>query len=717
MRYLLGRTCAVCMPLVSIAVITTPMPSGASLTVVSRNATGPVYAVARANDITYAGFGGRFCVVNEDFAVASYVDLPSVIDGIRVQGNTAYVTTWHGGLCTIHLGGVDGPELVATLPLSGQGRGLAIAGSVAYVASSDAGIRVVDISQVANPIEIGFFDTGGTAYDVAALADYAFVADRTGGVSILNVSIPAMPQLVSSYTLGTSQRAYDVDLQGSSLLVAYGNAGLHIVDVTNPSAPTALGSLAVGGEAFGVTAVGGLAYVTLLGGGLAIVDVSSPTTPSLLGSMSTSGSSYEAVVDAQKLYLADGDEALRLIDIDTPSSPVEISYLDAVGVSADLAVTENSILVANFAESTNGFRVLDALNPLVLDEISRFATVGPTPRLAVQAKYVYLTEQWPNYGLTIASMQNPISPEQVSHLNFGGPPSRIDVLSDHAYLTRDQTMSIVNVQNPQAPTLVGTFVAGSAFDALLSGVTVSGTRAYLTDYLLGLRIVSVANPASPVQLGTYPSAETAYDVAVAGNIAYLAMSDALRVIDVSAPSSPTLLSTLPIPESYAVVLNGNTAYLCANHAGVIAIDVSNPAAPVISGQYDTGDRAIAACLYYDYVVVADANNGIYVLADDTIVSTPPVTVRSPKISAYPNPFNPSATISFTVAGNDHVVLQVFDVRGVLVRTLANRLFAVGVQAVSWDGTDDDGRPVASGVYFCQLRSGATRASTKLVLTK
>lgn len=141
---------------IAIGSLMTAVPSStlATLSLLSKNSTGPTYAVSYDDGVCYAGFGGRLCIVNASFEIDAYLDLPSVIDGIQVQGSTAYLATWFGGLCVVDLSGV-GPELVGTLSLPGQGRGLTIVGSTGYVASSEAGIRVVDISQPTSPAELG----------------------------------------------------------------------------------------------------------------------------------------------------------------------------------------------------------------------------------------------------------------------------------------------------------------------------------------------------------------------------------------------------------------------------------------------------------------------------------------------------------------------------------------------------------------------------------
>lgn len=688
----------------------------ANLTLVSHNATGPAYAVTQADGIYYAGLGGRLHLLSSDLDIISHVDLPSVIDGIVVQENLAYVATWFEGICILDLAAPNGPQLVGQLQLPSQGRGISVENSTAYVASSEAGLRIVDVSQPNNPVEIGFYDTPFVAYDVFVDAGYAYVADRNGGVIILNISVPSSPQYVTTYTLGGSYQARDVDKEGDYLFVAYAGTGLRVVNVSNPGAPVPVGALGMLEDVFGVTVVNDIAYLSKFGGGLAIVDVSSPSAPSLIGNLVTDGNSYEAAVQGQHIVLADGDESIRLINVATPSTPSEVLRLDPVGRAAEVAMDGSNLVVVNFAKTSNGFRILDAANPTNVEQISRFVTAGTTPDAAVNDGYVYIAEQEPNFGLTTAGIQDPRNPESVSHLAFGNPPTGIDIANGRAYLTFGDRMRIVNVQDPEFPSVLGTFLVGLP-TTFLADVTVAGTTAYVYDYDIdGIRIVNVANPGSPQQIGTYQAPGIVFDVAVDGNIAYLGTSEGLQVIDVSTPSNPTLISNLPFPsECFAVLLKESTAYVCAGPSGVFAVDISDPTTPLISGQYDT-DRAGAACLYYDYIVVADVSNGIFVLADDTAVATRPIAT-GPVLRAYPNPFNPSTTVSFSVPTSGNVSLRVFDPHGALVRTLATGRYDAGIHTASWDGLDGAGNPSASGVYFCRLTASSHEASLKLVLIK
>jgi len=88
-------------------------------------------------------------------------------------------------------------------------------------------------------------------------------------------------------------------------------------------------------------------------------------------------------------------------------------------------------------------------------------------------------------------------------------------------------------------------------------------------------------------------------------------------------------------------------------------------------------------------------------------------------SAAPNPFNPSTRIRYGVRDRGHVSLRVYNVAGQLVRTLVNEVKSPreGGFAVSWDGTNDRGEAVSSGVYFYKLTTKGFTETRKMVLLK
>ena len=86
-------------------------------------------------------------------------------------------------------------------------------------------------------------------------------------------------------------------------------------------------------------------------------------------------------------------------------------------------------------------------------------------------------------------------------------------------------------------------------------------------------------------------------------------------------------------------------------------------------------------------------------------------------AAYPNPFNPSTTIAFDMPTAEHTTLTVYDVTGRRVRTLVSGPMAAGYHSARWDGRDELGRPVSTGVYYSRLISGEYSATVKMLLLK
>ncbi len=93
------------------------------------------------------------------------------------------------------------------------------------------------------------------------------------------------------------------------------------------------------------------------------------------------------------------------------------------------------------------------------------------------------------------------------------------------------------------------------------------------------------------------------------------------------------------------------------------------------------------------------------------------TVQRPSITAAPNPFNPSTTITFRIPDASWTRLAVYDVHGWQIAIPATGMLTGGEHTARWDGRDVEGRTVASGIYYLELRAGATVLRHKVVLAK
>jgi formaldehyde-activating enzyme involved in methanogenesis len=92
-------------------------------------------------------------------------------------------------------------------------------------------------------------------------------------------------------------------------------------------------------------------------------------------------------------------------------------------------------------------------------------------------------------------------------------------------------------------------------------------------------------------------------------------------------------------------------------------------------------------------------------------------VKTALLGNYPNPFNPDTTINFALDANSDVVINIFNNKGQLVKTVLNKNMTTGQHSVVWNGIDKNGRTVPSGVYFIRMNSNGYSRTTKAVLMK
>jgi hypothetical protein len=127
-----------------------------------------------------------------------------------------------------------------------------------------------------------------------------------------------------------------------------------------------------------------------------------------------------------------------------------------------------------------------------------------------------------------------------------------------------------------------------------------------------------------------------------------------------------------------------------------------------------------------YIGIQCVSNDAFVffVDDVTIIGGPsaneditvPVIATELK-SNYPNPFNPETTISFSVKEASPVSIEVFNVKGQLVKTLINDVQEAGNHNVVWNGKDNNGRAVSSGIYYYKMNTGKYSSTKKMIMMK
>jgi len=123
---------------------------------------------------------------------------------------------------------------------------------------------------------------------------------------------------------------------------------------------------------------------------------------------------------------------------------------------------------------------------------------------------------------------------------------------------------------------------------------------------------------------------------------------------------------------------------------------------------------------YNATSIENTTDGTIVVINNDITEDIPAQITQVDIqSISPNPFNPSTTINFLVPdGETDITLNIYSVKGQLVKRFhLNGLSPNSLSSINWQGVDEHGKEVASGIYFCEVKGATSKACGKMLLLK
>ena len=589
---------------------------------------------------------------------------------------------------TIDISVPELPVARATLPLSETPEGICfdpVDGNLLYVAMGSDGVGVVDLSDIDDPLLVGqasYPDAG--VYDVKAQGGHLFATDYdNSALAVFQANGGTDPTFLSLHTFGDGYGyPNEIELsEGLAFLTGY-YIGAVVFDISDPANPVEQAIIDTESFVFTLDLCGNYLYLTVEGSGIFIFDVSNPVYQAPVGALGVALDGAAFAEDLPRLYLADSSGDIHFIHWDTQSV---VGYLDDSGMIKGLVHRDGVLYVANANQGLLMVEVSDPTNPYVVDiwpvEIN---PVNSTPRaIGIQDRDLYL------------------------------------LLDDHG-------LRKFYIDDPYYPDPLG--LAGSLTD--YSHMTLYGDYAYAIGWVGDLEVFDISNGEGPISLGTVPGVEDTQAMhAEDGALYFLSDEEGLVVFDLHEPASPFRVAQAQFPVAYygsSLVVEGDFLYVGTSSSNdyddssIWVFDVSQLDDPRCIGAmgepFDASDiMQIGSQVWSTHKAEGMV---LYPLqCEDLVTAVETPSAGKLDLRSFPNPFNPNTLIEFRLEEDSFVELEIFDVSGRRVRTLVQGLLEAGPQASEWNGRDDEGRPLASGVYLARLKSGELVGESKLILIK
>jgi len=675
--------------------------------------------------------------------VVGTYNTPDAALGVAVSGDYALVADGGSGLQVIDISDPEAPFLAGTYATSGDAGGVAVEGGHAFVVGATF-LKVIDISDPTALTLVGECNTLSGPVHVAISGDHAFVADQMSGLRVIDISDLTNPVVVM--TCDTPGFAFAVAVSGDHAFVADGIYGLQVVDIGDPSNPAIVGSCDTGfGRA--VVVSGDHAFVACGDYGLQEIDISDPTNPVVVATCDTPDFASGLTVAGRHVLVGSSYSGLQLIQVF--QSDVDLD--GNVGQSVAVDASTDAILWGRLATVQTDTITWE----LSADGGAHWQDVVPNePWVEMTVPGSDLV--WRSTHTWEPSTGNPT----VSQVH-------IDWLAEAASI--DSIIDIPNDQGRQA----GIYWTRSGYDFVGSGTPITEYAIYrkidpdLAAVQSSLdRVNGIADPLQATGKGgaaaglppgdwhyvlTAPAlAEDNYaavvptlaDSTVSDGMYYsifivLALTETPAVHFDSPPDSGYSVDNLApsVPAEFAVayqapggnqltwepVADPDACYCCIYRSTNPAF-TPTPQELVHTTVEDSWLDPVSEGWRYYYKITAvdfSGNESDPAVPESATGIEAAVSPRSFALHQnVPNPFNPMTIIRYDVpTQHANVTLQVYDVRGRLVRTLVDGEQSSGQKTAVWDGKDSHGQSVASGVFFYRLTGPDFQRTRKMVLLR
>jgi hypothetical protein len=451
-------------------------------------------------------------------------------------------------------------------------------------------------------------------------------------------------------------------------------------------------------------------------------DIINPRSPILLDSLSIEVFTYNnfywpqmMVWDRDHLWIAQWDGIVQ-VNTANPNSLIHCREIDYGGIARNIDVDSKFIAVT---DDYFGLHILDRSVPERPVPIASFSEMTYWGDVKINDGFVYATSS--AGGFRIYDLHE--NPHEISHLPLPGSGSRIFLKDTLAFIGDGSAgLTIINIRDRMNPRIIGRL---ELENRIIYNIQVQDNLAYVTYDQFGtpgFGVIDISNVREPIPIYTSPVFTNYVKGLVIDHHRLFVQGDysEIKVYDITDPVNPQYLTQIETGTSGNWHIYIEDTLMYSTRVGIYDIsDLINPVKLC-----DMPEMTMGFVKSDDYLYITGAFSGIYTYFIDISSSIKIQNEFALKTfnmyQNYPNPFNNSTNINYYIPADmsgGAAEMTVYNSLGQEVRSYIFGNQAPGMHQVNWDGRDQRGMTVHSGVYLFRIKYGGTSRSMKAVFLK
>ncbi len=491
---------------------------------------------------------------------------------IEIANGYAYIANFLGGMTILDISNPEDIQFVSNLILEGFVVDIAIENNLAYVTDSSAGLIIADISDPNSPSRVGNYSDD--LYDCVAVSDsivYLGTANKKS-IQVVDASNPSNPTNISLFDV--VDNVEDIEISGDFAFLANLNSGLKILNITNPDNLSIAGQYTNSEVVIDIEISGNFVTLALVSGGFQIVNVTNLASIEFIGEYIRGFQTIGIAYENSRVILANSYNMFSVIDIANMESPNLDYDLVYGGLTTDVAVRDN---YAYFSDGFEGFQVYDITNmdsPNCLGK-SDETLVNGYGDIILYEQYAYIASG--ANGVPIFSLTNPTHPYAIDTICMNA--QQLCLLDEYLFVTSNIEMEIYDLENPTAPTLVGTYSNISVL-SFVKDVFVKGDFVFAATSGYGVHVIDVSDKSNPFHVLDFASNDYIHSIFVKDNLAFVAGQEYIKIYDITDILLPELIGEYEFKSTKnEIVVKSTMAFVTCSYSGLLVLDISDPTTP------------------------------------------------------------------------------------------------------------------------------------------